>query len=136
MRRGRKSAAELEMEPLMRRAEPTRVQPPASLSEAARGAFLDLVVSCDPEHFEDSDVTLLARYANAVVFSEQAEAQLQANPDDAKALTLWEKATRTMSGLALRLRLGPQSRREKAKAPRRSIPWDEQFALEQTRRRF
>ena len=118
------------MEPLMVHADPVPVQPPANLSEASRAVFLDLVASCDPEHFEDADVTLLARYANAVVFTEQAEARLQANPDDAKALALWEKATRTMSGLALRLRLGPQSRREKAKAPRGPLTWDEQFRLE------
>jgi len=134
MQRGRKSAAELEMRPLMHHAEPTPIHPPLSLSEAAKGAFLDLVASCDPEHFEDADVTLLARYANAVVFSEQAEARLQANPDDTKALALWEKATRTMSGLALRLRLGPQSRREKAKVQRR-LTWDERFCLEQIQRR-
>ena len=118
------------MRPLMHDAQPVLVQPPASLSEPAKAVFLDLVASCDPEHFEDSDVTLLARYANAVVFTEQAEARLQADPDDTKALALWEKATRTMSGLALRLRLGPQSRREKAKAPRGPLTWDESFRLE------
>src|SRR5262245_55119104 len=130
MRRGRKSAAELEMQPLMRHAEPTPIHPPLSLSEAARGVFLDLVNSCDPEHFEDADASLLARYATATVFAEGAEARLQADPDDSKALALWEKATRTMSGLALRLRLGPQARREKAKAPRGSLTWDEQFRLD------
>jgi len=38
-------------------------------------------------------------------------------------LLLWEKATRTMSGLALRLRHSPQARREKAKAPEKPLTW-------------
>jgi len=122
--------AELQMRPLMHDAEPVPVQPPATLSDPARSVFLDLVASCDAEHFLDADVTLLARYANAVVFSEQAQARLQANPDDVKALTLWEKSTRAMSGLALRLRLGPQARREKAKTPRGPLTFDERFRLE------
>jgi len=126
----RRSKAELAMASVIQPHAPTPVQPPASLSEPARKAFVELVTDCAPDHFEASDVTLLARYANAVVFTEQAEARLQANPDDTKALALWEKATRTMSGLALRLRLGPQSRREKAKTPRGPLTWDEQFRLE------
>ena len=52
-------------------------------------------------------MTLVARYANATVFSEQAEARLEANPDDTKALALWEKATRAMSALSLRPRMFP-----------------------------
>jgi len=130
MRRGRKSQAELEMEPLMVPSEIAPIPPPLSLSEAARGVFLDIANSNHPEHFEPADASLLARYANAVVFSEQAEARLHADPDDTKALALWEKSTRTMSGLALRLRLGPQSRRERAKAPRGPLTWDEKFRLD------
>ena len=45
-------------------------------------------------------------------------------------LLLWEKATRTMSGPAVRLRHGPQVRREKAKAPEKPLTWDERFRLE------
>jgi len=88
------------------------------------------VGDCAPDHFEASDVTLVARYANATVFSEQAEARLAVNPDDTKALALWEKATRAMSALSLRLRISPQSRRERAKNHRR-MTWDEKFRLEQ-----
>jgi len=45
-------------------------------------------------------------------------------------LLLWEKATRTISGLALRLRHSPQARREKAKAPEKPLTWDDRFRLE------
>ena len=38
-------------------------------------------------------------------------------------LLLWEKATRTMSGLALRLRHSAQARREKAEAPEKQLTW-------------
>jgi hypothetical protein len=55
----RKSAAARAIEPLIVPTEPTPVQAPASLSEAAKAVFLDLVSTCDPEHFEASDVTLL-----------------------------------------------------------------------------
>jgi phage terminase small subunit len=104
------------------------VQPPASLSEPAKAVFLDLVSTCDPEHFEASDVTLLGQYCEASALATRAAATVQADPENAKALAVWEKATRTMSGLALRLRLGPQSRREKAKVER-PLTWDEQFRL-------
>jgi hypothetical protein len=40
---------------------------------------------------------LICRYVNAAVFCEVAEARLAVNPDDTKALALWEKSTRTMS---------------------------------------
>jgi hypothetical protein len=78
--------------------------------------------------FEASDTSLIARYAVASVLAEGAETKLQADPADTKALAVWEKAVRTMSALALRLRLGPQSRREKAKVDR-PLTWDEQFRL-------
>jgi phage terminase small subunit len=110
--------------------EPIPVRPPPNLSEAARAAFVELVAGCEPRHFEQSDVTLLARYAVATVLAEGAEATLQEHPDDTKALAVWEKSVRTMSGLALRLRLGPQSRRERAAKVERDLTWDERFRLE------
>jgi hypothetical protein len=116
------------MASVIRHAPTPVLQPPAGLSEPARAAFVALVGDCAPDHFEPADTTLLARYANATVFSEQAEARLAANPDDRAALALWEKATRTMSGLALRLRLGPQSRRERAKIDK-PLTWSDEFRL-------
>jgi len=123
----RKSAEERTTGPVIARA-PVPIQPPNSLSEAARAAFIALVSDCAPDHFEASDVTLIARYANAAVFSEVAEARLAVNPDDTKALALWEKATRTMSALALRLRLSPQARRERAKIDK-PLTWADEFRL-------
>jgi phage terminase small subunit len=97
------------------------------LSEAAKAVFLDLVSTCDPEHFEASDVTLLGQYCEASALAAKAAAKLQEG--DLSQLAIWEKATRAMAGLALRLRLGPQSRRERAKVER-PLTWDEKFRLE------
>jgi hypothetical protein len=127
----RKSAAARAMEPLIAHAERIAVQPPVGLSEAARAAFIALVTECPPDHFEASDTSLIARYAVASVLAEGAEAALLADPGNTKALAVWEKAVRTMSALALRLRLGPQSRREKAKV-QRPLTWAEKFRLGQT----
>jgi phage terminase small subunit len=112
----RKSAAARAMEPLIPHEEPVPVQPPPSLSEAARAVFLDLVSSCHPDHFKQSDVTMLAQYCEAASLAARSAAELQSGGDH-KTLLLWEKATRTMSNLALRLRLGPQS---SARRPRSS----------------
>jgi phage terminase small subunit len=109
------------------------IQPPTGLSEAARAAFIALVTSCAPDHFEPSDVSLITRYAVASVLAEGAETTLQADPGNTKALAVWEKAVRTMSALALRLRLGPQSRREKAKV-QRPLTWSDEFRLRQAGR--
>jgi len=124
----RKSAAARAMEPLTPQEEPVPVQPPPTLSEAARAVFLDLVSSRDPEHFKQSDVTILAQYCGAASLAARSAAELQSGGDH-KTLLLWDKATRTMSNLALRLRLGPQSRREKAKVEC-PLTWDEKFRLE------
>jgi hypothetical protein len=124
----RRSKIETAMAPLIDHA-PTPVQPPSSLSEPARKAFVELVGSCAPDHFEPCDGTLLARYAVACVLAEGAEATLQVDPENTKALAVWEKATRTMSGLALRLRLGPQSRRARAKVDR-PLTFDERYRIE------
>jgi phage terminase small subunit len=127
--RGRKSAASLAVAPVSEH-EPVPVQPPPTLSEAAKEIFLDLVSSVEPAHFENSDVGLLSQYCEAQAMAERAAAVLSGPGEAADwALKLWEKANKVMSGLALRLRLGPQSRREKAKV-QRPLTWDEKFRLE------
>jgi phage terminase small subunit len=127
----RKSAAARAVAPAFAR-EPVTIQPPATLSEPARKVFVDLVSSCDPRHFEVSDTGLLCQYCEAQVMAERAAAELQKGegPPNARWLAAWREGTRTMKDLALRLRLSPQSRREKAKVPERPLTWDERFRLE------
>jgi phage terminase small subunit len=129
--RGRKSAASLAITPVFEH-KAVPVQSPPTLSEPARAVFLDLVGSCNPEHFEKSDIGLLCQYCEAQSMAERAAAELQNGTGEAPewALKLWEKANKVMSGLALRLRLGPQSRRERAQV-KRALTWDERFRLEQ-----
>jgi len=130
MRRGRKSQAERDMEPLMVHSEPVPVQPPVTLSDPARKIFLELVASCDPAHFEDADVGILAQFCEAQALAERAAQELQKeSPPNPRWLPAWKEGTKTMKDLALRLRLSPQSRREKAKV-KRPLTWDENFRLE------
>jgi phage terminase small subunit len=116
---GKKSAAELSTPMIPGGPEPL-LQPPPTLSEPARAVFIRLVTDCGPDHFIDSDITLLEQYCEAT-----ATARMTAGKPD--QVRIWETAVRTMSGLALRLRLGPQSRRERAKVERR-MDWSENFA--------
>src|SRR5262249_23987535 len=134
--RGRKSAASLAMTPLLEQHEPVSVQPPAALSKPARAVLLDLVGNCHSEHFEDSDDGLLCQYFEAQAMAERTAAELQNGAGEAAewAVKVWEKANKVMSGLALRLRLGPQSRREKAKVAR-PLTWSERFCMEQAQPR-
>jgi phage terminase small subunit len=120
------------MAPLLKQHESVSVQPPATLSKPARAVFLDLVANCHPEHFEDSDAGLLCQFCEAQAMAERAAAELQNGTGEAAewGLKVWEKANKVMSGLALRLRLGPQSRREKAKVTR-PLTWSERFCMEQ-----
>ena len=103
------------------------IAPPASLSEPARAVFLDLVSSHEPEHFEPGDVTLLAQYCEASALGTKAAAALQAG--DASQLRMWERSAAVMASLSLRLRLGPQSRRERAKAGGR-LTWSDRYRLD------
>jgi phage terminase small subunit len=127
----RKSAAARAVAPAFAR-EPVPVQPPATLSEAAKRIFIELVSDCDPRHFVPSDVGLLCQYCEAQVMAERAAAELQKGegPPNARWLAAWREGTRAMKDLSLRLRLSPQSRREKAKVPDRPLTWSERFRLE------
>jgi phage terminase small subunit len=105
------------------------LQPPDSLSPGARRVWLDLVANHEPEHFEPGDVTLLEQYCEASALATAAAARLHAG-GDTNSLRTWERATAVMASLSLRLRLGPQARREKARAGK-PMTWSDSFALSQ-----
>jgi phage terminase small subunit len=94
-----------------------RLRPPDSLPDAARRAFADLVTSLPAGHFKQGDISLLCRYAEAVAAAEQAAFEM-AQPGGMVTVdgrvSPWfhvhQQATKTLNALALRLRLGPQSR--------------------------
>jgi phage terminase small subunit len=101
-----------------------RLRPPATLGEPERKAFVDLIVACPASQFTRADIPLLARWAESQVIAETAAGELAAGSmvvtdDKGKAsvspwFAIHQQATKTLSGLALRLRLGPQSRAFKA----------------------
>jgi phage terminase small subunit len=108
---------------------PLAIEPPNSLSGPAKVVFRELVDGCDPDHFQPSDIPLLAQYSVAIALASWAEGRLCSTDDDERkaALAAWEKAIKAMTSLALRLRLSPQARREKAKVPGRPMDWMEQM---------
>jgi hypothetical protein len=103
------------------------IAPPDSLSVPARAVFLDLVSSHEPEHFEPGDATLLAQYAEAAALAARSAVALQAG--DASQLRIWERSAAVMASLSLRLRLGPQSRRERARAGE-TPTWSDRYRLD------
>jgi len=102
---------------------PTRLAAPSSLSVDERKAFVDLVGSCEPNHFRPSDTVLLCRYVEAIVLAETAARHLRKNAvmPNGKAsawLVVQEKCVRAITALSMRLRLSPQARAPNNPGPR------------------
>jgi phage terminase small subunit len=103
---------------------PPRIPPPDALPEPERRIWAGLVGQCPPEHFVGSDEPLLTAYCAAI--AEHAVATEALRREGAVlpggVLNPWgrvlERAIKSMAMLSMRLRLSPQSRREKAKAER------------------
>jgi phage terminase small subunit len=108
--------------------ESRRLRPPDSLSAAAKQHFVDLVTACPITQFEASDLALLCRWSEAAAMAESAAIELQASgmlADDGKVspwFAIYERATKMMTLLALRLRLGPQSRAPRAPKTKAATP--------------
>lgn len=124
--RGRKSAASLEV--ISVDGSPPPLQPPASLNLVEAKIFSDLVKAADKRHFRASDQPLLACYARAIHFETYSATALATDPSDTKALVMWEKASRAVISLSMRLRLSPQSRMSSKttgrQAPQLPRPWE------------
>ena len=126
LQRGRKSSVALDV-PSVDGAPPA-LRPPPTLNGEEAKVFVALVEAADRKHFRSSDAPLLAAYARAIVFEACAAADLTKDPTNSKALALWEKASRSMVALAMRLRLSPQSRATAKtvgrQGPRLPVPWE------------
>jgi hypothetical protein len=101
---------------------------------------MDIVTSVDENHFRESDGPLLVQYVQAIELAEHAAKQMEAEGGpvvDGKVslwLTVQTRAVKTMTILATRLRLSPQSRREGTKRAgnnRATLSYYERQALEQ-----
>jgi phage terminase small subunit len=97
-----------------------RIRPPDSLSELEKKVFRDLVSACPADQFRRSDIGLLARWSELSVMAQEAAFEMSTHgrvtPDGKTSpwLSVYMQATKQLNGLALRLRLGPQSRANKA----------------------
>lgn len=110
---------------------PTRLKPPGTLSEPARKEFLRIVAAEAPDHFRASDLPLLEEYCEAAALARRAATELQSEAAAARWLAVWEKATRVMTALSMRLRLSPQARMpNNPKRPER-LSYYERMALEE-----
>jgi hypothetical protein len=94
-----------------------RLQPPDRLSDDARRHFADLIGSVASGHFKPADLPLICRWAETAALAERAALAMEhpnnvVTPDGKMSpwVTIHQQCVKTLSGLALRLRLGPQSR--------------------------
>jgi phage terminase small subunit len=112
-----------------------RLRPPVDLPQPERDLFVAVVAANPPTHFRDSDLPLLLQYCAAAVLGERAMAELRAAPIvDGKPsawLAVFEKASRAMVALSMRLRLSPQSRA--ANNPTRPTPRLSAYEMEALR---
>src|SRR5215813_6857378 len=104
LQRGRKTAGNLTA---LTFNHDRRLQPPPHLNDHERKLFIEVVASCPPSQFVPSDVLLLASFVQATLLARGAAKKAARDP---RALAVWEKATRTQTTLATRLRLSPQAR--------------------------
>src|SRR5262245_45074453 len=97
-----------------------RLRPPASLGTREKRVFVDLISRTPAGQFRQSDMPLICRWCEATVLAERAAAELAAGSPVTPAGTIspWvsihERATKSLVALALRLRLSPQGRADKA----------------------
>jgi phage terminase small subunit len=95
---------------------------PETLSHEAVAVFRELVAAVGPDHFRPVDRPLVGVYAEALCLARQARAQLGADgPVDADGkvspwLRVYESAMKTITTLAARLRVCPQSRLDRTRA--------------------
>jgi hypothetical protein len=111
--RGRRSRASLQV--LRVDGSPERLQPPSNLTASERKLFCELVDAVPAKHFAKSDAPLLVSYVRCVLLSQKASKKAGT---DASALMVFEKCTRLMSTLSVRLRLSPSARLDRAAVQR------------------
>jgi hypothetical protein len=105
LQRGRKTAGNLTA--LTFNADRSRLTPPPHLSTAARALFVQIVASSPSRQFVETDSLLLASFVEATLLARSVVRKAARDP---RALSTWEKATRTQTMLARALRLTVQSR--------------------------
>jgi hypothetical protein len=91
---------------LVRHGEPGRLSPPASLGEAEKRAFVDLVMGCPAGQFQACDSPLLSAWAETVALRERmatrmsVEGELDEKGKPSGAFTIHKEATKTLNALS------------------------------------
>jgi hypothetical protein len=125
-KRGRVSAADLS---IVHIDTARTLDPPADLKAKEAEIFREVVASCSPRHFCQSDIPMLVSFATATALARHYAGLIG---EQADAFKNWEAACRMQTSLATKLRLTPQTRYrpttaatisndEAVNAPR---PWD------------
>jgi phage terminase small subunit len=108
------------------------------MPDDARQLFVDIVLANDPTHFKPSDLPLLCRYCEANAMAARAAAAMakpeaMVNEDEASPwVSVYVAMTKTAAGLAIRLRLSPQSRMPHGppKRPAQPVSYYDRMRLE------
>ena len=101
-----------------------RLSAPASLGPAEKQAFLALVTQAPAQQFAPVDLPLIVRWCELTVMAEKAMKHLAAEGEvvDGKQnpwFAVHQQATKGLTNLALRLRIGPQCRAQRV--PKRTV---------------
>jgi predicted metal-binding membrane protein len=96
-----------------------RLSPPSSLGEREKAHFLALVSRCPATQFEPSDLPLICRWCELCAMAEEASERLAIEDLVVGGkinvwFTVHQAVTKSLSGLALRLKVSPQARSPKA----------------------
>jgi phage terminase small subunit len=116
-----------------------RLRPPDDLTGDARKLFVDLVIACRADHFQDSDTPLLCAYCRAVCLERTASAGLQddgyvtADGRPSAWLPILQAATRVISTYSRMLRLNPAGRQTTPSSEAEPVSAYERIALEAAR---
>ena len=106
----------------------TRLEPRDKAPAEIKDVFRELTMAVRPQHFRPGEGDLIEQYAQAIILARQAFAELEragsvtADGRTSPWLIALEKAHRSASALAARLRLCPQSRVSARAAGRQKPP--------------
>ena len=126
---GRKPYATVDITPFDVPVE--RLKPPDHLGPAATRIFRDLVARVPAGQFKPSDLSLVCRWCEWTAIADRAGAEMATSdlvtPDGQPSpwIAIAERASKQLVALSLRLRLGPQSRANKA--PKTEAPGQQSY---------
>jgi len=119
-----------------------RLRPPKTLVGPEREAFVTLVAASPQGQFVAGDMDLLISWCEATVLARQAAGELTAAggpvQQDGKTnpwFPIWRDCVKTLSALAIRLRLSPQGRNPTARASKKTVAqlsYYEEMALQES----